>query len=214
MTSMADIAQVILLMQAAFPNYHPELATAEALYQFLQDLPGETLKAAVVSACAQPGRAFAPSVGEIRQAALNHSARADGIPSEFEAWEELCRMPGSQQRKTVMLDESGNPLTDERGAVLIRVERLEWSHPLVEQAARLMGWPDFPGEDAGLDRAHFYQAYRSLLSRRVEEQGELPMVKKYLEDLRRERGGSGPQDLKKLMNGLSDETHSERKDKK
>ena len=78
-----------MLMQAAFPNYHPEPAMLDVLLQFLQDLPGDVLKVAVLEACAQPGRSFAPAVGEIRQAALKLSARARAVPNEFEAWAEV-----------------------------------------------------------------------------------------------------------------------------
>jgi hypothetical protein len=180
-----DIAQVLLLMQAAFPNYHPEPAMLDVLLQFLQDLPGDVLKVAVLASCAQSGRAFAPSVGEIRQAALKLSARAQAIPNEFEAWAELCRMPGDCLQTCIEVDESGNMVTDENGRVVLAKKQLVWSHPLVERTAVLMGWPDFPGENLSVDRAHFYQAYRAGLDQMMEIQGELPAVRKYIEDQRR-----------------------------
>ena len=198
MTSQKDIIQIILLMQAAFPNYHPGKGTPEALYQFLQDLPGDTLKAAVLAACTEPGREFAPSAGEIRATAIELSIRALGIPNEFEAWAEVCGMPKNMLRRQVAVDAAGDPVTNERGAAIILEERLHWSHALVERTAGLLGWPEFPGKDESLDRAHFLQAYRAELSRMVEQAGELPAVRKYVEA----RRGAGPQligqELKKL----------------
>jgi hypothetical protein len=185
-STQTDIIQIVLLMQAAFPNFHPEQATPEALYQLLQDLPSDTLKVAVLETCAQAGRAFAPTVGEIRAAALKLSFQALGIPDEFDAWAELCRMPKDMLRSHIEVDGEGKMITNETGAVIINVERLAWSHPLVEHTAMLMGWPDFPSEDESLDRAHFFQAYRAGMSRMMEEAGELPVVQQYMEGRRRE----------------------------
>jgi hypothetical protein len=173
-------------LQAAFPNYHPEPAMLEVLLQFLQDLPGELLKVAVLDTCAQSGRAFAPAVGEIRQAALGLSTRLQAIPNEFEAWAEVCRMPGDCLEISILLDQAGNPVAGANGRVTINKKKLAWSHPLVEKVARLLGWPDFPGENLSVDRAHFFQAYRTELERMLEQQGELPAVRQFLEDQRRD----------------------------
>ena len=48
-----------------------------------------------------------------------------------------------------------------------------------------MGWPDFPGQNRSVDRAHFYQAYRAELDRMMERQGELPAVRQFIEDQRK-----------------------------
>jgi hypothetical protein len=177
---------VLLLMQSAFPNYHPEPAMLDVLLQFLQDLPGDVLKVAVLDTCAQSGRAFAPAVGEIRQAATKLSARVQAIPNEFEAWAEVCRMPGDCLQTCIELDEAGDMLTDDSGRVILAKKKLAWSHPLVERTAVLMGWPDFPGENTSVDRAHFYQAYRAGLEQMMESQGELPAVRRFIEDQRRD----------------------------
>ena len=69
-------------------------------------------------------------------------------------------MPKDMVRKQIEVDGEGRMVTNENGAVIIRVERLIWSHALVGQTALMMGWPEFPGEDESLDRAHFFQAYQ------------------------------------------------------
>jgi len=202
MATLTDIAQIILLMQTAFPNYHPEQATPDVLYQFLQDLPSDNLKAAVFATCAQLGRVFAPSVGEIREAATRLLMRALNVPSEFAAWEEVCKMPKGMIRKRIEVDAKGEMVTNENGAVMISVEQLKWSHALVEKTASLMGWPDFPSEDESLDRAHFFQAYRAEVSRMMEAAGELPLVRDYVETMRRNAMLPFGQELKKLAERL------------
>ena len=184
----SDIAQVLLLMQAAFPNYHPEPAMLDVLLQFLQDLPGDVLKVAVLASCAQPGRAFAPAVGEIRAAALKLSTLARAVPNEFEAWQEVREMAPSMTRTLTMTERMEAFLAeyDERGRLLVYRASLRWSHPLVEKVALLMGWPDFPGQNLSVDRAHFYQAYRAELERLLEREGELPAVRQFIEDQRKD----------------------------
>jgi hypothetical protein len=207
MATLSDIAQIILLIQAAFPNYHPEKATPDALYQFLQDLPSDTLKVAVLATCAEAGRAFAPSVGEIREVAQKISARVLGIPNEFEAWAEVCGMPKKMIHSQIEFDGEGQMVTNENGAVIIRAEKLNWSNELVGQTAVLMGWPEFPGEDESLpapvpqvqvDRAHFFQAYRAEVNRMMEREGELPAVRDYVLERRKNAALPVGQVLKKL----------------
>jgi hypothetical protein len=43
-----------------------------------------------------------------------------------------------------------------------------------------MGWPEFPGEDESLDRAHFFQAYRAEVNRLMEREGKLPAIREYV----------------------------------
>jgi hypothetical protein len=206
MSTRKDIAEIIGYMKLAFPNYSPDVTSPvnslDVLLDLLGDIPAETLKLAVRSACAEAGRAFAPAVGEIRLSALNLSVRALPIPDEFEAWSEVCRMPKDRLRSHIQVDENGQMVTAENGAVIILQERLNWSHALVEKTAVLMGWPEFPGEDESLDRAHFFQAYRSGLSRLMENAGELPMVRDYVLAQRANASLPCGQAMKKLVKRL------------
>jgi hypothetical protein len=206
MSTRKDIAEIIGYMKLAFPNYSPDVTspinTVDVLLDLLGDVPAEKLKLAVRAACAEAGRAFAPAVGEIREAALKLSVSALGIPNEFEAWAEVCKMPKDMVRSRIELDENGKMVTDEKGAVIILEERLKWSHALIEKTAYLMGWPDFPSEDESLDRAHFFQAYRAEVNRLMESEGELPAVREYV--LARRGNAMLPfgQELKKLAEKL------------
>jgi hypothetical protein len=203
MSTRKDIAEIIGYMKLAFPNYSPDVTspinTVDVLLDLLGDVPAETLKLAVRAACAEAGRAFAPAVGEIREAAIKLSVSALGIPNEFEAWAEVCKMPKDMLRSRIELDENGKMVTDENGAVIIMEERLKWSHALVERTAVLMGWPDFPIEDESLDRAHFFQAYRAEVNRLMESEGELPAVREYVLAQRGNATLPFGQEVKKLV---------------
>jgi hypothetical protein len=92
-STLIEITQGINLLKVAFPNYQPDVkGTAELWTAVLGDLPGETLKAAILQCLTEHGRAFAPSIGEIRGAALRLNAKASGIPEAWQAYEEVRKM--------------------------------------------------------------------------------------------------------------------------
>lgn len=57
---------------AAFPNSKPDKMTMQIYYELLGDIPAEELKYAVDFCIIQPGRAFPPTVGEIREEWLEY----------------------------------------------------------------------------------------------------------------------------------------------
>lgn len=185
MASRATIANIISAMKAAYPNYNPDPAkTPEMFLAGLQDLPDDLVTAASQSKIFESGRAFAPSVGEIRGEAFRLQAQAAGIPDAWQAYEEAINKPtkgekcGEFQR---LLDGSyGYPR-----------KPVEWSHPLVERVAYLMGWPkSFPSQEAGIDRAHFIKAYEAEQGRLLSYASQLPMVRQYVEARRIELQGN------------------------
>lgn len=90
-----------------------------------------------------------PSVSEIRSAAAELAGRRSGIPIPYEAWHEV--MDNAKQWIT------GNHRS---------VDQHEWSHPLVKEAARLMGWEDICySTNMESTRARFLQAYEQLKER-------------------------------------------------
>jgi hypothetical protein len=113
-------------------------------------------------------------------------------------------MPKDMTRSRIDVDETGKMVTNENGAVIIVEERLKWSHALIEKVALMMGWPEFPGEDESLDRAHFFQAYRAEVNRLMESEGELLAVREYV--LARRWEGVLPfgQELKKLVGRMEE----------
>jgi len=180
MAKISDIANVISGLKAFYPNYNPPDPgqTAVMLMQIIGDLPVETLQAAVVTLCAE-NRQFAPSAGEIRQAALKLNARAAGIPEAWQAFEEVCRMPA---------DRTSRELIQENGQNIILEKTLKFSHPLVESVAITMGWPHtFPTDLPAADRSQFIKAYESEMARVMGDAGRLKLVSDYI-DKRRELG--------------------------
>ena len=111
MSTRKDNAEIIGYMKLAFPNYAPDVTspinTLDVLLDLLGDIPAETLELAVRAACAEAGRAFAPAVGEIRAAALKLSISVLGIPNEFEAWAEVCKMPKDMIRIRIEVAKKG-----------------------------------------------------------------------------------------------------------
>ena len=161
MCNQTDIAQIIGMLSAAFPNYKVSDHTAPVLYETLKDIPSDELKAAVLHCVAQPGRAFAPSIGEIRGTVGELRKTVSGVPSSYQAWQEVI---------TQMRDNGGdfgNPV---------------WSHPLVERAVRTIGWRELRfSENQTADRARFIQCYEQLTERAERENLTLPQVRAYIE---------------------------------
>lgn len=190
MASRADIANIIAAMKAAFPNYNPDLGTPEKPGQTpkmflagLEDIDSETLMAAAYSKIFESGRAFAPSIGEIRGEAISLQARAAGIPDAWQAYSEVIDKPtkGEKCGEFQRLDD---------GTMGYPRKPLEWSHAVVEKVAYLMGWPkQFPSSEPGIDRAQFIKAYDAELSRVLADAARLPMVTQYIEAKRLELQG-------------------------
>jgi hypothetical protein len=182
MAKITDIANIIKGLKAFFPNYNPPDPgeTAIMLMQILGDMPVETLQAAVVTLCAE-GRQFAPSAGEIRQTALRLNAKAAGIPEAWQAFEEVCKMPADMTTRELIVEDGQN---------IILERKLKFSHPLVENTARLMGWPgSFPTDMPAADRSQFIKAYDAEFARVIGDAGRLKLVTEYI-DKRRETMGS------------------------
>lgn len=180
MAKITDISNLIAALKAFYPNYSPPDPgkTAVMLMQILGDLSAETLQAAALKLCAD-NRAFAPSAGEIRYAALMLNAKAAGIPEAWQAFDEVCKMPA---------DMTLRELIQENGQNVILQRAMKFSHPLVESVARMMGWPaTFPTDLPAADRSQFIKAYESELSRALDDAGRLKVVSDYI-DSRRQMG--------------------------
>jgi hypothetical protein len=153
-TTRAGIASVIALLKAAFPSYNPEPDTAEVFYRLLSDMPTDLLEAAVIACITERGRAFAPSIGEIRGAAGELQKQAARFPTALEALAEVLAMP------TDMRDPQLYEVQDEAGERFVELRQRWFSHVLVEVVALRMGWPrTFPGDNPAVDRAQFIRAY-------------------------------------------------------
>ncbi len=161
MAKTNDIRQIINMFVAAFPNFKPSELTPEVYMQTLGDIPTEELKAAVLHCLSESGRAFAPSIGEIRGAVSELRSYAANVPSPFQAWQEVLQQMNENG------GDFGNPV---------------WSHPLIERAVRAIGWRNLRmSENPIADRARFLQCFEQLQERAARENMLLPEVRGYIE---------------------------------
>jgi hypothetical protein len=174
MTTRNDIKNLMAFIGLAFPNFKPvlegEINSVDVFYSLLGDIDLPALKTAVQACCAEAGRAFAPSAGEIRGMVVDLHMKAAGTPTAAEAW--------------------GAVMDSFRSTSFGRPELL--GHPLVEKAVRCMGGLSTIGmsENNMADRAHFLKIYNELLERAQEDASELPIVAGYIETQRQEQIGA------------------------
>lgn len=167
MPSQIEVAQVVAMIGAAYPNFAPTKETVSVYYEMLKDLPLDLLRAATMQTCAEAGRKFAPSVGEIRGAVGDLLRQAQHIPSTLDAWDETCRAPIPRDRLYPLY----------RDGEIVKEDEYQWSHPLVKRVARQLGWPRFPDpQNLGVDRAHFFKMYEAELNSTTTHAIQLPEV--------------------------------------
>jgi hypothetical protein len=182
MSTREDIKNAMAFMACSYPNYHPilegQVNAVDVMFNLLGDLPVETLQVAVQACCAEPGRAFAPSAGEIRGMAIQLHAQAAELPTAAEAWG--------------LIMESFKHITSERETML--------AHPLIQEAIRCMGGLERIGlsEDNMADRAHFLKIYQQLYDRELSYAAQLPAVTTYIE-AQKQIGG----EIKQLADSMS-----------
>jgi hypothetical protein len=168
-----DIAKVVGIISAAYPNFTPNEYTVETYYQTLKDLPTDLLMASTLHSVAEAGRRFAPSIGEIRGAARELLGEASGVPSSYEAWEEVLH------QVNVNGGQFGVPV---------------WSHPFVASTVGVLGWRNLClSENQVADRARFIEAYEQICNRAENRQMMLPQVKEFVERRALEAGNTPKQ---------------------
>lgn len=180
MATKQDIAKLIVLLSAAFPNWTPNEYTTEVYYQDLQDIPTEELFVAAQHCRSEAGRKFAPSTGEIRGTVSELRKMSSNLPSSFQAWEEV------QRNLIENGGDFGTPV---------------WTHVIVEQAVRSIGWRNIRmSENPTADRARFLQAYDQLTERAAKENMLIPDVRGFLESNGAQL--SAPIQIKALADGM------------
>jgi hypothetical protein len=161
MATQIEVAQVVGIISAAYPNFAPSQQTVEVYYQSLHDLNYDELKAATMQSITEAGRKFAPSVGELRGAVVSIRKQITGVPSSYQAWQEVLKQINDNG------GDFGKPV---------------WSNPIVKQAVDALGWRNLRmSEDGTADRARFIMAYDQLLQRAENDDIALPAVKGYIE---------------------------------
>lgn len=160
MASEKDVAEIVAVIGVAYPNFAVTAKTVEIYWQILSDIPTDELKAATLHCISESGRKFAPSVGELRGAVGELRGMSSNVPSSYEAWQEFHRAAVSSNYSN------------------------QWSHPLVEKAARLIGLREYGFcnvDDQPSWRARFIQCYEQLQERAERENLLVPEVRGYIE---------------------------------
>ncbi len=177
MATRDDIKKAIAYLKLVFPNFNPILEgepnSIDVYLDLLADLPAETLQAGIRACGSEIERAFAPSPGEIRGAAIKLHMKASDVPSAGEAWGEIIgsfeRMPGGN-----MAGGGHTPILD---------------HPLVRKAVHCMGGYSALSNDffdnQMANRAHFLRIYGDLLETWKDDAAELPALTDYIQEHKR-----------------------------
>ena len=76
MATQADVSKVLARLSAAFPNWNVNKYTMQVYFEDLQDIPADELEEAARACRMETGRAFAPTIGELRGKWLEYH---DGI---------------------------------------------------------------------------------------------------------------------------------------
>jgi hypothetical protein len=140
MATPPEIEKALTVLSYAYPNFDLPKETVQIYIRLLADLDFELLKAATLQ-CATINKFF-PTVAEIRAAATELQAMAEGVPSGIEAWGQVLR----QMRD---VGSYGRP---------------SFSHPLIDSIVHQFGWKNLClSENSVSDRARFLDAYAQAL---------------------------------------------------
>jgi len=187
MASNQTISTMLKTIKAAYPRFEVSEDTVRVWASFIADLEDDLLMAAVARFISASDHAFAPSIPEIRRQATEIRREIAGVPSAFEAWEEVLKAP------------TPSPYRKMRDGQWIDPEDYEWSHEAVGRVARQLGWGKaFPGSNPEADRAHFVKAYDAEVGRVMRAVTQIPLVTGYIERERSKRLLDVTGEMKKL----------------
>ena len=170
MAELETISQMLKEIQAAYPNWKADANSVKIWAVYLADMDDELLVTAIRKFISSADHAFPPSIPEIRKSAAELVRQIQGVPSAYEAWEDL-QAAGRGTRKKVMENNE-----------IVTIEYM-WAHPLVKVVAARLGWPDrFPGsvEQEMADRSHYIRAYEQAIAEASTQQTQLPQITNYI----------------------------------
>lgn len=170
MSDIKTIASMLKEIAAAYPAWKADEDTIKVWTVYLVDMPDDLLVTAVRKFISSSGHAFAPSIPEIRAMAADIKRQTAGIPTAYEAWEDLLAAGSGVKRRLL----EGN---------VIEEWQYKFRHPLVRDVGRQLGWPDrFPGDPANemADRSHYIKAYDQSLRQQITAETQLPQVTNYI----------------------------------
>lgn len=169
MASPSTISKLLKEIAAAYPNWKATEDTIKVWTVYLADMDDALLVAAVRSFISSSDHAFAPSIPEIRKAGAELKRQTAGIPTAYEAWEDVIAA-GSGTKRRLM---PGN---------VIEEWQYVFKHPIVRRVAEQLGWPSrFPNFDNEMaDRSHYIKAYDQAVAAAIKAETQLPHVTNYI----------------------------------
>lgn len=175
MANLKEVTKVLAILTLAYPRMELKEGMAEVYASLLSEVPVDILEASAKQIMVES--TFFPSIAELRNKSLELMHGTKSVPLPIEAFDEVIHARDVHSELTGEQDENHN--------WLYREVRHEWSHPLVELAADLIGWPRiFPTDNPMADRSQFFKVYESLINREVEQNKMLPEVKQVSEKYR------------------------------
>ena len=173
MAERGTIKQVMIILSAAYPRFEITADTGRVYADLLGDLPDDLLIAATKQH-ATTSKWF-PSVAELREAAMNIKALADGTRTAEEAWINI-------QAAISRFGWYGESLPLEKGGGWRVPSMLA---PLELQAINALGgWKMLcQSQNAPADRAHFLKIYKELLERETMKATMLPEIREFVQQL-------------------------------
>lgn len=156
MNNGADVAKLVGVMAAAYPNTQVSDATVEVYVSMLRDVPLNLLTASVQQCMAESD--FLPSIAKLRAKALEISG--PGHVSAFEAW-------GVVKKAIQDFGFYRSPTFED---------------PLIAKAVECIGWQTLcSSENEPADRAHFSKVFDSLVRREEIDARTIPVVRQLRE---------------------------------
>ncbi len=191
MASATTVGKVLAeIVLCGFPNFNPTKEMTQVWIAYLSDIDDELLVMALRHHVATSKSPFAPSIPEIRAAAAQLKAKAVGLPTAFEAWEDLLK---AKSGVTVRVTDKNE---------IIR-EEYQFLHPLIKQVAQQLGWPKyFITDNVMVDRAHFFKAWEVAVAKALETESELPEVTAFVDNRRSGKALPIGNVAKELRSGL------------
>ena len=180
MANSRTITQIMAEITVLYPLMFTPTTEQTAIWtMYLRDLDDELLINALHHYVATAKDNYPPSVPALRRAASELRRKAAGVPTAFEAWENLLETGDGSPILKITDEKDGD------GRCIIEHIERRYCHPLVEQTARQLGWPKFPRqEDIEIERAHFFKAYEAGMGKLTEEDRELPEVRAFIEKMK------------------------------
>jgi hypothetical protein len=187
MATKEEVLKIVLMTASLWPNLRIDdtAQTAEVWHALLHDLQAQDIRAAIAAYAVEPGREFAPPVGQVRRRVVEMTAGAC-VPVAEAAWHEVCQAGQSQRRNycpeglglRLQVADQAQRGPGEYYRMLALIDRHEeacdicgwqlyetpWSHPIVEQVAKQLGWPRSL-DDNEYNRHAFISAYTAAVNR-------------------------------------------------